>query len=101
MEFYKPYSFLYEDASANKLTASFIVYLHAEEKLSSPSISTRNNKTTITYSIETDTSHTVDYTKEVDEVLDWDGNDHTVVIIIGSGSGGSGGTATIDSGGFR
>ena len=100
MEFYKPYSFLYKQTGPYKLTASFIVYLRAEERLSIASVSTRDNTTTLRYTIETDTSQTKDYKKEVDHDLDWDGNDHKVTIIIGSGSGSTGGAASTSSGDY-
>lgn len=100
MEFYKPYPFLYKDSGQNQLTVSFIVYLDAEETLSKPTITEGQNSTKFEFTIVRDTSQPSNYQKEVNRVIQWNGNDHKVTIVIGSGGGGTGGTAIVSSADF-
>ena len=98
MNSYKPYSYLYKKTSEPaQLRSCFVAKIPIYMNLSGPTISTNNHVTTISYSVINDQSKTREWQLEEENVLSWDGLDHTVEVKIGSGSGSSGGTAVIDS----
>lgn len=98
MNNYKPYSYLYKKTSEPaQLRSCFVAKIPIYMNLSGPTISTNNHVTTITYSVISDQSKTREWQFEDENVLSWDGLDHTVEVKIGSGSGSTGGNCEINS----
>jgi len=100
MEFYKPYPFLYKDSANSELKACFYIKLKKDEYLSAPDVAEESHATTLTYTITRDTSYPSEHKEEFCKILAWDGLNHQVTIIVGTGGGGTGGTAIVDSADF-
>lgn len=92
---YKPYSFLVKEETS--LTICFVAWLPAGNKLGAPSKSVSGNTTTLTYAVISDPTLPAAWQVERDYKIDWDGRDHKIKVIIGSGSGGNGGTGAVSS----
>jgi hypothetical protein len=98
MNYYKPYSYLYKiDDEEQKLLSCFVVFMPAGKSLRDPDISSEAETTTIEYAVFDDSGQARDRQEEYENELEWNGDPHTVKIIIGSGSGGKGGTIDITS----
>lgn len=98
MNYYKPYSYLYQiDSDPRKLKPCYVVYVPAGKSLSGPSFSTNGNSTTISYSVVNDANQPRDRQVEYEDEISWDGNLHYITIVIGTGSGNQGGTSQINS----
>lgn len=98
MNFYKPYSYLYKrEADPGKLKSCFVGWIPKGKKLSFSRITNTTGKTTIAYIIETDLAQTSDHFEDYSHEIDWGGISHDVEVIIGSGSGGNGGSNLISS----
>jgi hypothetical protein len=99
MNYYKPYSYLYKKISdPAQLRSCVVTKIPAYMNLSDPVISTQNNLTTIFYEVIGDQSKSRDWQFEGENLLSWNGQDHSVDVKIGSGSGSTGGQVIIDSG---
>jgi len=104
MNSYKPYSYLYKDErdpQNKKLTTYLVSQVPAGKKLSFNNITddSQNNVFTLTYDIQVDTTSETVHQEEHYKRFDWDGTAYTVKIVIGSGTGGDGGTVIIHSDG--
>jgi hypothetical protein len=98
MNSYKPYAYLYKSENEPAyLISCFTALIPAGKNLSGPTITTVGDQTTITYSIVADASHERPWNFEADNEIEWDGDSHDVEIVIGSGSGATGGGVTISS----
>ena len=100
MNYYKPYSYLYKSVSdPEKLKSCFVAWLPAGKNIGSPTIVNHGSVTTISYSIVADPAKERDWRAEAENELDWNGSSHDVTVVIGSGSGGTGGKSTLNSDG--
>lgn len=102
MSNYKPYPFLYKGVPAsNKITVSFYVSLPSDKALESPTVNyaAGTNTTTLTYAVTGGSTPRSPILAEKE--ISWNGNDATVVIVVGTGSGGTGGTATVKTKDFN
>jgi hypothetical protein len=100
MNNYKPYSYLYKNINdPEKLKSCYVVMVPVGKKLTlrSGDPSTVGRKTTIKYNIETDASKTTRRQNEYNHEFDWDGNSHDVEVIVGDGSGDTGGKTVMGS----
>lgn len=91
MKNYKPYSFLIKKVEEPaSLTSCFVVWIPEGKKLDGPRITTVENLTTFTYAILSDANQQARQ-EEYENEFNWDGFDHLVKIVIGTGSGDEGG----------
>lgn len=100
MNNYKPYSYLYKTTSRpEKLKSCFVVLVPAEKKLTlrPGDPSTVGDTTYIRYSVENDVSQTSARQEEYEHEFNWDGNPHDVMVNIGTGEGGEGGSSVVSS----
>ncbi|MBM3436760.1 MAG: hypothetical protein FJY07_11150 [Bacteroidetes bacterium] len=95
MNNFKPYSYLYKKTSEPaQLRSCFVSKIPAYNNLSGPTITTNGNITTISYTIVSDVTKVREWQFEGENILSWNGHDHTVKVKIGDGSGSTGGLAT-------
>ncbi|MEZ5084147.1 MAG: hypothetical protein R2750_11975 [Bacteroidales bacterium] len=92
---YKPYSFLVKKETT--LTICFVVRLPAGNNLSAPSKLVTESTTTLTYEVISDPTLPAAWQVERDYEIEWDGRDHKIKVVIGSGSGTDGGTSETSS----
>lgn len=99
MNNYKPYSYLYKKTSEPaQLRSCFVAKIPAYYNLSGPTITANVNLTVISYAIVSDASKVREWQFEGENVLSWNGHNHTVDVKIGDGSGSNGGLSEINSG---
>ena len=94
MNNYKPYGYLYKRETAPKiLKACFVAQIPAGKKITlvSGDPSTDHDITYIRFDIKNDSGETETRQVEHEYDISWDGDPHTVKIVIGDGGGGGGG----------
>lgn len=100
MNYYKPYAYLYKlENEEVKLLSCFVVLMPAGKSLRSPDISSDEDVTTIEYAVFDDEGQNRDRMEEYENELEWNGEPHTVRIVIGSGSGNNGGANELNTDG--
>lgn len=101
MNYDKPHVFLFKgDPTPTQIKVSTYVNLRGTERLLPASIVSNSSTrtTTITYGLGSQTG--VDHLEHDEQIISWDGRSWNVVVIIGTGSGGTGGQATVSSDDF-
>jgi hypothetical protein len=95
MNYYKPYAYLYKlENEEVKLLSCFVILMPAGKALRGPDIFSDDDLTTIEYLVFNDEGQDRDRQEEYENLLEWDGEPHTVRIIVGSGAGSFGGSVT-------
>jgi hypothetical protein len=94
MNYYKPYAYLYKlENEEVKLLSCFVVLMPEGKSLRGPAIFLDEDVTTIEYAVFDDEGQDRDRQEEYENELEWNGEPHTVKIVIGSGAGSDGGTS--------
>jgi hypothetical protein len=100
MEYFKPYSYLFKRTSGTiSLKSCSVVLIPAGKKITlrSGDPDTDGNLTLIRYAVENDNSQFNARQEDLIHQFAWDGNAHSVQVVIGEGSGDEGGTNIIES----